>query len=173
MLKVIVNMEIGLLNNEDFEFLINLLSNNKGLSKSEFEILKSKHPYVVEEKNNPLIKSTRKHYGKGDESLNSFLLNRFSNKNSDIDFLYELTYNIGDYSNPHYDKKVVTQTTLILLSDNFEGGNLLIDGSDVGFNKKRMYINFEGSKQLHEIKPVEFGKRIVLVVMFNKGKQLL
>lgn len=167
-------MKIDVLSESDFKFLQKSLEINKGMSDEEFFILKKTHPYAFLKKDNPsLILSDAKYYGKHDDTLNSFLLNKFGNNDLVIDFFYELIYKVGDYTNSHLDKPKVIQTTLVLLSDNFKGGKLIINNTDMNFNKKGMIINFEGYKHYHKVEKVIEGERRVLVIMFNKKQKVL
>ena len=166
-------MYVGKLNQTELEFLQNSLFKNKGMSADEYRNLKLKHPYAVERDDNALILSSMKHYGNHDVNLNAFINKKFGNPNYEIDFFYELTYNVGDYTTPHRDAHFVLQTTLILLSDSFEGGKLLLDGDDVNLSTKGQYINFDGHNQIHEVTEIKSGQRRVLVIMFNKKQTLL
>ena len=167
-------IEISELNDEDFFMLQELLDKNKGMSDSEYQKLSKNHPYVITPDNNPtLILSSMKHYGLHDERLNSFLISKFGIPEYELDFLYELIYNEGDYTKPHRDRVMAIQTTLVLLNDDFSGGELLIDETDVKFNKKKSYINFNGHLYKHSVNKVLSGKRIVLAIMFNKKQTLL
>lgn len=163
----------GNLTIEELNYINKSLINNKGMSDVEYLVLKEKHPYAITKDDNPLILSSMKHYGLHDTNFNSFILEKFGNPQYEIDFFYELIYDVGDYTNPHYDKDISIQTTLILLSDKFTGGELLINGLDVNFNKKGMYINFNGFKNKHSVNNVLSGQRRVLVIMFNKKQSLL
>ena len=69
--------------------------------------------------------------------------------------------------------EMISQTTLVLLNDDFSGGELFIDKTDVKFNKKKSYINFDGHKLKHSVNKIKSGKRIVLVIMFNKKQTLI
>lgn len=164
-------MVIDFLTNDEIEYINKSLAKNEGMSDFEYKELNSKHPYAFMRKDNALILSSMKHYGKHDVEFNQFIMNKFGKKSYQIDFFYELTYNVGDYTIPHKDKYFVLQTTLLLLSDDFIGGELLIDNKDVNFNKLGMYINFSGNKQIHEVKKISKGQRRVLVIMFNKKKE--
>ncbi len=166
-------MEIGLLDNSEYNFIINSLNTNMGMSESEYATLKKKHPYAVMRDDNALIISSMKHYGSHDKELNAFLLKKFGKPNFKIDFFYELIYNQGNYTNPHLDKKTVLQTTLILLEDKFTGGDLIIDDNIISFNKKGMFINFEGFRERHSVSKIESGVRKVLVIMFDKKETLI
>lgn len=166
-------MILGMLTLDELSFINNSLNNNKGIDTAEYEYIKKIHPYATHQETNPLISSTMKYYGKHDILLNNFLINKFTQNEYGIDFFYELIYNVGDYTQLHRDKYFVLQTTLVLLSDNFTGGNLIIDGSDVNFNQLGMYVNFSGNKKFHEVTKIESGQRRILAIMFNKKKELL
>lgn len=166
-------MLIDYLTNEEIESLNFLLSQNKGMSDIEYQNLKLKHPYAIEREDNKLIHSKMKHYGLYDNNLSKFINDKFGKPEYEIDFLYELTYNKNDYTNIHRDAYFVLQTTLILLSDSFKGGRLLIDGKDVNFINIGQYINFDGHNQMHEVTQIESGQRKVLVIMFNNKKQII
>lgn len=166
-------MFVSELNDKELEFLTTHLLTNKGMSESEYITLKEKHPYAIMRDDNALILSSMKHYGCHDSELNSFILNKFCNLKYDIDFFYELIYDVDDYTNPHFDKEISVQTTIVLLSDEFTGGELLLNGIDVGLNKKGMFINFNGFKNKHSVNKVLTGQRRVLVIMFNKKQSLI
>jgi hypothetical protein len=166
-------MIIGHLTNDEFEFINNSLSQNGGMSNLESESLSLRHPYAFPKEGGALILSSMEHYGLYDQNLNSFILNRFGKPEYGIDFFYKLTYNVGDYTNPHLDRYFVTQTTLVLLSENFTGGRLLINKDDVHFNRVGTYINFNGSIEEHEVTKVDSGIRSVLVIMFNNKKTII
>ena len=167
-------MYIGELSENELAFLETSLNNNKGPSASEFSKLQVRHPYAQERNDNiHLIECKMTHYGQQDLELNSFLLSKFGNDKFQLDFFYKLDYFPGNYTVAHRDKYFVLQTTLILLSEDFTGGELLVDGINVNLDKRGKYINFEGSKQEHSVTEVTFGVRSVLVVMFNKRDSLL
>lgn len=166
-------MNLGLLEKQELDFLCSSLDMNKGMSDEEYKSLSIKHPYAIMREDNALILSSMIHYGLHDNKLNDFILRRFGNEDYVIDFFYQLVYKVGDYTNPHFDKKIVTQTTLVLLNDDFIGGDLILDSKKVPFNKKGMYINFNGNKQKHEVTKVIGGERRVLVIMFNKKVRVI
>lgn len=167
-------MFIGNLNNEELEFLETSLKNNQGMTASEFSKLKIRHPYAQERKDNiHLIECKMTHYGQQDFELNSFLLSKFGKDKFQLDFFYKLDYFPGHYTVAHRDKYFVLQTTLILLSEDFIGGELYVDGKDVNLNQRGKYINFNGHDHIHSVSEVTSGVRSVLVVMFNKKNSLL
>lgn len=165
-------MLVDYLTSSEIDFINKSLFENKGMGNLEYENFKSKHPYIVMDDNDILILSSKKYYGLHDLNLNSFIIEKFGKPEYEIDFFYELTYNVNDYTTPHRDAHFILQTTLVLLSDTFEGGRLIIDGKDTKFTKVGQYINFNGYNQVHEVTQVESGQRRVLVIMFNKKKEL-
>lgn len=167
-------MIAGHLNTEELEFVNISLLNNRGMSDLEYSMFEQKHPYIVIERdNNTILKTSKKYYGNHDTELNKFILNKFGNDECEIDFFYTLTYDEKDYTAPHRDAYFVEQTTLLLLSDTFTGGRLIINDEDVNFSNAGQYISFNGHTEIHGVTPVESGQRIVLVIMFNKKKSLL
>jgi hypothetical protein len=163
----------GLLTDSEMNFLIHSLSTNIGMNEHEYKQLKLKHPYAVKRDDNAVILSDMKHYGLQDPKLNDFLIKKFGKPEYKLDFFYELIYNKGDYTNTHKDRYIVIQTTLILLNDDFTGGELLIEDEHIDFNKKNMYINFDGYNLKHSVSEVKSGQRRVLVVMFNLKKSVI
>lgn len=166
-------MKISSLTNSEIDYLESRLRVNKGMSDREYQFLKKNHPYAVMRDDNALILSDMKHYGLHDTDLNNFILNKFGNENYSIDFFYELIYKVGDYTNPHLDKKTSIQTTLILLNEGFKGGELVINNEEIDFNNRGSYVNFEGYKDTHSVKKVLSGERKVLVVMFTKKVSII
>lgn len=166
-------MYIGNLSENELEFLETSLNNNQGMSKNEYIEVAQKHPYVLLKEDDPLIICNKTHYGLDDIKLNSFLQKKFGKEEYQLDFLYKLDYGVGNYTNPHRDKYFVLQTSLILLSEDFTGGELLVDGINVSLDKRGKYINFNGYDHIHSVSEVTSGVRSVLVVMFNKKNSLL
>ena len=161
-------MNLGKLTKEEFEYLLTSLDSNKGMTEEEYTALSIRHPYAVMRDDNALIFSSMKHYSLQDSTLNSFISTKFGDVTLEIDFVYKLIYNKGDFTNPHLDKKICAQTTLVLLTDNFEGGELLIDSKDVNLSTVGQFINFKGYRQTHSVNEVKEGVREVLVIMFNR-----
>lgn len=167
-------MIVGKLSNTEFDYINTLLTNNKGISKSEYNTLKEKHPYaIVREDNIHIIVKKMTHYTKHDSELSDFILSKFGNDNLDIDFLYKITYSEGEYAEAHRDKASSFKTVLILLNDNFEGGNLIINGTDVLLNKKGMYIEFNGHLNTHEVTKVTKGVRNILAIFLEKKQTII
>jgi hypothetical protein len=88
-------MNLGILQKDEFEFIISSLEKNDGMNEEEYKLHSLKHPYAVEIEDNDLIISTMKHYNLSDNKLNEFILNKFGNKDYEIDFFYELIYGVG------------------------------------------------------------------------------
>jgi len=126
-------MDIGCLNSEEIDYINQALSENGGMNPLEYENLKYKHPYIVIKGEDALILTSMKYYGMHDSKFNSFIVEKFGKPEYEIDFFYELIYDKGNLTKPHRDKYFVLQTTLILLSNEFVGGRLIIDGEDVNF----------------------------------------
>ncbi len=52
-----------------------------------------------------------------------------------------------------------------------EGGEFLLNNSDINFNQPGQYVYFDGHEIVHEIKEVKKGKREVLVIWYRPKKQ--
>lgn len=96
-------------------------------------------------------------------------------KNEFIDSIHHITYGIGEYLLPHYDvhpnNMSSSKTYLYLLSDDFEGGELVLNKNFIEFKKKDI-IEFD-TTVLHEVKPIKKGFRKVLVIWVRKNKKNL
>jgi hypothetical protein len=165
-----IDINIDYLNSSDMEFIKKSLLNNTGISQSEWESFCINHKYVVNpiESDTHIIDCDKKYYGLGDVVFNKFLLTKFGNPDYTLDVFYKLTYNIGDSTIPHFDITKTIQTTIVLLSDTFTGGDLLIKNQIIPFNKIGSYVSFKGNTTLHGVSEVISGKREVLVIWFNK-----
>ncbi len=166
-------MNNGFLTNKEFEHLYSLLLSAKLMDENELMSLQKRHPYAVIIEGSALKVSNKKYYSLDNKNLNNFILEKFGKPEYNIDFFYELVYEVGDSTTAHLDKKISAQTTLVLLSETFLGGELLIDKKNMNFNKIGQFVNFEGYRQLHEVTKIESGKRNVLVIMFNKKQIVL
>lgn len=166
-------MEIGILNNEELDYINKSLLTNGGIGEDEFKTFSNTHPYVVDKfKGIDIIGCTKEYYGTHDIEFNNFLVNKFGESDYKLDSFYKLTYNIGDSTIPHFDF-ANKQTSIILLSDEFIGGESIIDGKDIKLNKKGMYVKFLGSKLKHGVNEITSGKREVLVVWFYSKNTLI
>ena len=166
-------MEIAILNKSEIEFINSSLLKNGGISDSEFKTFSQNHPYVVGKYNDTdIIGCTKEYYGTQDLEFNNFLISKFGDTDWILGSFYKLTYDVGECSVPHLDF-ANKQTTIILLSDNFTGGESIIDNVDIKMNKTGTFVRFLGSKLKHGVNPIISGKREVLVVWFNSKKTII
>jgi hypothetical protein len=175
MINNATDININYLNNSDIEFIKKSLFTNNGISQSEWELFCINHKYVVNpiESDKHIIDCDKKYYGLKDYEFNKFLLKKFGRPDYTLDVFYKLTYNVGDSTIPHFDITKTIQTTIILLSDTFTGGDLLIKNQIVPFNKIGSYVSFKGNTTLHGVSEVTSGKREVLVIWFNKKSTII
>ena len=121
----------------------------------------------------PLLNSNFKshlciHYSNKNTVLYNQLQELFGNSDLVLDCFYKFRYNVGDYAKAHKDS-YSDLTSLILLSDNFTGGDFTLDSKLVNFNKKGMFINFDSTKR-HSVSEISTGHRDVLVMLFQNKK---
>jgi hypothetical protein len=110
-----------------------------------------------------------------DNKLKDFLKN-ITGIDNEVLSLHYVTYNEGGRSLPHKDTN--TSNTIIFLLENCEeGGKLLVNQSDkwetVPLNEPGQWFNFKGSQNIHKVSEVKKGKRKVLVVWYEKNRNLL
>ena len=88
--------------------------------------------------------------------------------------VHYINYRIGEKANPHVDTGASIKTFIILLTNNFEGGEFYLTKKHVPFEMGEIF-EFD-AKLLHEVKEITEGNREVLVVCLkwnNKNKKSL
>ena len=80
--------------------------------------------------------------------------------------LHYIKYESGYYAKRHLDIKA-NKTYLIMLNDNFEGGELYVNDNLVPFKQGDMVV-FDGQKEYHEVKEITSGCREMMVVWVTK-----
>ena len=157
------------------ENTFNLIKDNLSFAKEkigkELKEMKQVHNNVVETKNEVMSIGTSTHFSNTNKILYNQLQEEFAGNDMILDCFYKFRYDVGDYANPHFDS-YSNQTTLLLLSDEFTGGNFILDGNDMGFNKKGTFISFDSKKE-HSVSKILSGYREVLVMLFQKNKTIL
>ena len=153
-----------------FNSIISILESAKERDNDELKYMNEIHNKVVDTNNCIISISDNKsiHYSNKNIVLYNQLQESFGNSNLVLDFFYKFKYNVGDYAKAHTDS-YSDQTSLILLSDNFTGGEFTLDSKLVNFNKKGMFINFDSTKR-HSVSKVLTGYREVLVMLFQNKK---
>jgi hypothetical protein len=169
------DINVNYLTSSDIEFIKKSLSTNSGISQSEWDSFCINHKYVVNpiESDTHIIDCDKKYYGLSDDIFNEFLLKKFAKPEYTLDVFYKLTYNVGDSTIPHLDITKTIQTTIILLTDTFTGGDLIIKNKIIPFNTIGSYVSFKGNTTLHGVLEVTSGKREVLVIWFNKKSTII
>lgn len=80
--------------------------------------------------------------------------------------LHYIKYESGYYAKRHLDIKA-NKTYLIMLNDNFEGGELYVNDNLVPFKQGDMVV-FDGQKEYHEVKEIMSGCREMMVAWVAK-----
>ena len=155
-----------------FNLILSLLESAEKRNNDELKYMNEIHNRVVDTNNNIIRIHNNKsvHYSNRNTVLYNKLQELFGNSDLMLDCFYKLKYNIGDYSHPHTDS-YSDQTSLLMLSDNFTGGDFTLDSKQVNFNKKSMFVNFDSTKK-HSVSEVLTGHRVVLVMLFQKKNKI-
>lgn len=154
-----------------YNLILNKLHYAKEKNEIELNKMKQIHMPVVDTRNRLMNIETSIHYSNSNNELYNLLHKEFGNEDLVLDCFYKFKYNVGDFANPHYDG-YSHQTSILLLSDEFTGGDFFINDKKVDFNKKGKYIQFN-SEQIHSVSEIISGYREVLVMLFQKTKTLL
>lgn len=99
------------------------------------------------------------------DKTNPFLLpivEKFILPSEKIYSIHWIEYSTGCSSDRHLDRSSLN-TYIVLLTDEFEGGDLLVDGVSTDMRMGDI-VSFNGSKEQHEVLTVTQGVREVLVV---------
>ena len=95
-------------------------------------------------------------------------------ENEYISNIHYINYGVGEKAKPHVDTGASIRTFIMLLSNDFEGGDFYLEENKIDFQVGEI-IEFDATL-LHEVKTVTRGNREVLVVWLkwnNKNKQSL
>jgi hypothetical protein len=111
--------------------------------------------------------------------LVNLINNITENKTDEINSFFHIIYNVGDRLPKHRDRsnhqikknpeKSISYSFLLNMCE--EGGEFLLNNSDINFNQPGQYVYFDGHEIVHEIKEVKKGKREVLVIWYRPKKQ--
>ena len=89
-----------------------------------------------------------------------------NDKTEYISNIHYIKYLTGEEAKPHADKDSADRTFIMLLNDNFEGGDFYLENEKTEF-KKGDLLEFDSSK-IHSVKKIEKGEREVLVIWVKK-----
>jgi hypothetical protein len=84
--------------------------------------------------------------------------------------LHYIKYESGYFAKKHLDIKS-SKTYLIMLNDNFEGGQLYVNEELIDFKKGDM-VTFDGKTEYHEVKEITSGCREIMAVWVSKNLKL-
>jgi hypothetical protein len=83
--------------------------------------------------------------------------------------VHYINYGVNDEAKQHVDTGASVRTYIIMLSDNFEGGEFYLENKLIPF-KLGDIIEFDANK-MHEVKKVTKGNREVLVIWMKWNKK--
>lgn len=159
---------------EELEYLKDELEKTHIMTGDELKYIKSAHPqlyYTTQNKKDEgvaLITEKSFIYSLTNLKLNKFICEKFNEPIDNLYVIHRLIYIENGFARKHKDRFTTHKTVSLLLSDEFEGGDMYINDRKVSLNKKGEFILFNGGKDWHEVKPIIKGVRDVLIVWFSK-----
>jgi len=109
------------------------------------------------------------------KELTQYINNITNKKTTQINSFFHILYNEGDKLPKHRDRSnheirknpegSVSYSFLLEMCE--EGGEFLLNDSDIMFNEPGQYVWFDGQDIFHEIKEIKKGKREVLVIWYR------
>lgn len=159
-----------ILSSKELSFLLQELNQTKILTFKEAEKEYAEtHPYFLNNRSglNPTLTQV---YDTKNQTLNNWLSDKFSNNNI-VESLYTMEYSKGSFSLKHKD--FLRRVTIILLTNDFDGGNFLIEDVDTELNNLGECVILDGHKHIHEVTEITRGIRKVLVIFFKPETKIL
>jgi len=162
------------LTKDEFDFLMNELNSATLMDDNEIKYIQKAHPqlyYTIEGKRGDgvaLFTEKSYMYSLNNINLKRYLCDKFNEDIENVYSIHKLIYGVGGKANKHKDRFTTHKTVSIILSDNFDGGEMFINDKLVEMNSLGNYIIFNGSKDLHEVKEITNGIREVLIIWFSK-----
>lgn len=163
-------MIVKKLDSIEFDFILNQLSNATLKNKIEIEEMNLIHGNVINTKNRVMNIGKSKHYSNSNITLYNKLQELFGRENCILDCFYKFNYGVGDYAKPHHDS-YSNQTSILLLSDDFSGGDFILNKNNLEFKQKGTFITFN-SKDEHSVSKITKGIREVLVMLFKSNNKI-
>lgn len=162
---------------DEFSELENELSITPIMDDDELEYTRKAHPQLyftfIGKKDDSVVLFTEKSYifSLKNKKLNSLICDKFGEPLEHLYMIHRLIYNVGGFAKRHKDRFTTHKTVSIILSDEFEGGDMYVNDEKIRCNEKGEYIVFNGGKDWHEVKEVTSGYRDVLIIWFSKKQQ--
>ena len=159
---------------DDFLYLKSQLELTPLMNDEELKFVKSVHSQLYstyignKEDGVALITENSIIYSLRNESLNNFLCEKLEESKEHLYMIHRHVYGINGFAKKHKDRYATHKTVSIILSDDFEGGDMYINDEKIQLNKNGEYVSFFGGNNFHEVKPITKGKREVLIVWFSK-----
>lgn len=91
------------------------------------------------------------------------------NQDEYIANVHYINYGVGDEAKPHVDTGASIRTYIIMLNDNFKGGDFYLGNKMIPIKLGEM-IEFDANK-MHSVKTVTEGNREVLVIWMKWNKK--
>ena len=160
------------LSKDEFDFLKSEVDKTGVLEGDDLKYTKLAHPglYLTIAGDNGGVFYTEKSFvlSLENESLNKFICNKFDEKYENLYMIHRLIYGVGGYAKRHKDRFTTHKTISLILSDEFDGGDMYVNDKKVELNKKGDYVCFNGGNDWHSVEKVTKGFRDVLIIWFSK-----
>lgn len=162
------------LTSDEFSYLKNELDVTPLMAKDELRLIELSHPqlyYTLIKKQDDtvsLITDTAFIFCLTNLNLNKFICEKFEEPLENLYMIHRLKYSTDGYAKRHRDRFTTYKTISVILSDDFEGGDMYINDIKIELNKKGDFVVFNGGKDFHEVTPITKGIRDVLIIWFSK-----
>ena len=159
---------------DDFLYLKSQLEITPLMNDDEINFVKSAHSqlystYIGEKGDDvALITENSIIYSLKNKNLNNFLCEKLEEPIEYLYMIHKHIYGVGDFAKKHKDRYATHKTVSIILSDEFEGGDMYVNDKKIQLNTNGEYVSFFGGNDFHEVKPITKGNREVLIVWFSK-----
>lgn len=155
---------------EDVVTLENLISTTKKFPNKRSPELTDSQEHIYEHRDTRLPNIEIEYYSTNNEVLNKTLSEILEVKNVTPLTIHTFKYHVGAYSKRHRDTNSYN-TFVIILEDNFKGGDFYLNDKLTKFGKRGDVANYIGHEERHSVTPIREGVRTVLVVWYPPLRQ--
>lgn len=162
------------LTNEEYFFLKSELDKTSIMTEEQLTYIKSAHKYMyltvhdIPHSGRVLHTQSCWFYTLENDKLNKFICDKFEEPIYNLYTMHRLIYTEGGECKHHKDRFNTHKTVSIILSDDFDGGDMFINYEKVEMNKNGEYVIFNGGSDWHSVDKITRGLRDVLIVWFSK-----
>jgi hypothetical protein len=164
------------LSNEELQFLKSELNKTRIMNEEDLAFIKAAHPRLYHTRNPEkadilaLFPNDSWVYTLENKNLNEFICNKFQEPIDNLYVMHRLIYGKSGLCKKHKDRFTTHKTISIILSGDFEGGDMYINDEKIKMNSEGDCAVFNGGNDFHEVKEITKGERDVLIIWFSKKK---